>query len=138
MSKVKQATTFRDGPLLPAHKAACMVGFGCTHFGLLMAGASPTPACVGPKQVRLSLGACMGTFGREAWSGGLKSSSEDCSALKTTTAALGEGHTQSHCTKAHWTSQQQQGQWVILVGQAGMPCKYKSLHEWNNPEVPLS
>lgn len=54
MSKVKQATTFRDGPLLPAHKAACMGGFDCTHhFGLPTAGMSPSSAHLGPKRVRL-------------------------------------------------------------------------------------
>ena len=54
MSKVKQATTFRDGLLLPACKAACMVGFDCTHlFGLLMVGMSPSSARLGSKRVRL-------------------------------------------------------------------------------------
>lgn len=54
MSKVKQGTTFRDGPLLPACKAACMVGFDCMdHLGLLLVGMSPSSACLGSKRVRL-------------------------------------------------------------------------------------
>lgn len=54
MSKVKQATTFRDGPSLPACETACVAGFDCMHhFGLLLVGRGPSSARLGPKWVRL-------------------------------------------------------------------------------------